>query len=137
MVPVVRLPLSDLIGSESLRMPREEAGFPRVFRSRSSDTEQHSSQQSLHVSSSVPLEVNWKSTLPAVPSWTPLSSMTSPKSAPTLDSKSAQFAVSAIDGYAAGIGAAMSAGEDKVEKSIPLVSNGPEVGRVNPFHDKI
>lgn len=155
-VPVVRLPLSDLIRTESCLSREGETAMQRVFRSKSNDTE-HSSHLSLEPPVST-ASLSWiKSHFPSAPSWT--SSSLSPginkqTSRPsTVDSESAQFAVSAIDAYTGGVTTGVScinsleimektvkAGDNSISVSSNIISNGPnnECGRNNnnnnPLH---
>lgn len=160
LIPVVRVPLSDLMFTDSSFLVR---GDSRVFRSRSSDTtndqtpsssQQHSSHSSQEPSSS------WKTTLPtAVSSWNPVSpasslnigmkqastsTMTSSNRPSTLDSESAQFAVSAIDAYNTGVTSSQVTSLSSLHHknsmiqrtesnplSSNLISNGPATGRNN------
>lgn len=158
LVPVVRLPLSDLIRTESCLSREGETVMQRerVFRSKSNDTE-HSSHLSLEPPvSTTPMP--WiKSHFPSVPSWTSSLSpgVNKQSSRPsTVDSESAQFAVSAIDAYTGGVTTGVScinsleimektgkqAGDNSISVSSNIISNGPnnECGRNNnnnnPLH---
>lgn len=137
-VPVVRVPLSDLM-SESSSFLRDDSSR-HVFRSKSSDTttsdqtQQHSCHSLQEASSS------WKTALPVL-SWnnnnpSSTAGLKQQSSRPsTLDSESAQFAVSAIDAYNTGVTSQVTHHQKNMmnsrTESNPFISNGPGIGMNN------